>query len=63
VFTSAAALSLFVILFPAFYLLIQYIAAMGFTQRRVVGIIYALGGFCLIAAMVFWVAWPPKKTM
>lgn len=52
---------LILILLPGFYLMLQYIASMGVTRARVLGVFYALVGFAVTVLMTIWVAWPPRR--
>ncbi len=61
VFLSAAAilcLLQFPLLISAFTLLIQYIRSEGFTIKRVLGLIYSLGGFASVVCFFLWLMKP-----
>ena len=45
-----------------FHRLIQYIQAMGFTPRRVYGLVYGLAGYIGILLFLCWAVWPPNAT-
>ena len=45
VLTLICATTLFLVLVPPFYLLIQYICALGFTLKRLLGILCCIAGF------------------
>lgn len=53
--------TLILILLPGFYLLLQYIASMGVTRARALGVVYALVGFAVTVLMTIRLAWPPRK--
>jgi hypothetical protein len=41
--------------------LVTYIQAMGFTARRIYGLLYGLGGYIVILGFLCWAAWMPGK--
>jgi hypothetical protein len=50
-----------IILTLPFWWLIQYVGAMGFTPKRLYGLLYALGGYITVLSFLCWAIWPPKQ--
>ena len=44
-----------------FYWLLQYIDAMGYTDRRAAGVAYSLAAYVVVLAFACWAVWPPKR--
>lgn len=59
--TLALGLLLLGILTIPFYWTLQYIGAMGFTPRRLYGVLYGLSGYLLILSVFGWAVWPQKN--
>ena len=60
-FAAALCLCLFSILNLPFYWLLQYIHAMGFTARRVYGLVYGLMGYAAVLAFLRWAVRRPRN--
>ena len=59
---AALCLYLLILLTVPFWWLIQYIDAMGFTARRIHGLVYGLGGYGMLLGFFIWAVWPPQKS-
>ena len=59
--TIALYLYLLLILTLPFTWLVQYIAHMGFTPKRIYGLLYGLAGYVLILAFLYWAVRRPKS--
>lgn len=46
----------------AFWWLLQYVGAMGFTPARMQGLIYGFGGYIILLGFLYWAVRPPNKT-
>ena len=44
-----------------FYGVLEYIRAMGFTARRISGVVYGAAGYSMVLGFLAWAAWPPGR--
>jgi len=59
--TSIIGLFLLSMLTDTFWMLIVYIRDMGFTPRRVYGLAFGIGSYCVVLSFLWWALRPPKR--